>query len=374
MEKPIVLVIMDGVGKGDGGSGDAVVVAKTPTLDKLLATCPHTYLKAHGTAVGLPSDEDMGNSEVGHNALGCGQVYSQGAKLVGESIENGALFASATWKDLVANAEGKALHFLGLLSDGNVHSNIHHLIALLKQAKAEGVKKAYCHILLDGRDVPATSAPEYVAMLEDVLKELNTDGCDYAIGRFTRGCPNRCPWCVVPKMDGNEVRHVADLKDFWDGQKVVRLLDDNIMADADEFIRDCGQLSRAGVHVIWEALDIRLVTDETAQALASVRTEKSIHFAWDGHGQDDAVPRGIETLERNGIKPWRLMFYVLVGFNTDREYDLHRIYTLRDMGANPFVMPFDKSDRYQKDLARWCNNKFIFKSTRRFEDYNDRVR
>ena len=104
MEKPIVLGIMDGVGKGDGGSGDAVAVAKTPTLDHLLATCPHTYLKAHGTAVGLPSDDDMGNSEVGHNALGCGQVYSQGAKLVGESIENGALFASSTWNELVDNA------------------------------------------------------------------------------------------------------------------------------------------------------------------------------------------------------------------------------------------------------------------------------
>ena len=181
MEKPIVLVIMDGVGKGDGGSGDAVTVAKTPTLDHLLATCPHTYLKAHGTAVGLPSDEDMGNSEVGHNALGCGQVYSQGAKLVGESIENGALFASSTWKALVANAEGKALHFLGLLSDGNVHSNIHHLIALLRRAKAEGVKKVFCHILLDGRDVPATSALEYVEMLENVLAELSTDGCTYAI-------------------------------------------------------------------------------------------------------------------------------------------------------------------------------------------------
>ncbi len=181
MEKPIVLVIMDGVGKGDGGSGDAVVVAKTPTLDNLLATCPHTYLKAHGTAVGLPSDDDMGNSEVGHNALGCGQVYSQGAKLVGESIENGALYASETWQDLVANARDKAMHFIGLLSDGNVHSNIAHLIALLRQAHAEGVKKAYCHILLDGRDVPATSALEYVGMLEDVLAELNTDGCDYAI-------------------------------------------------------------------------------------------------------------------------------------------------------------------------------------------------
>ncbi len=181
MEKPIVLVIMDGVGKGDGGSGDAVVMAKTPTLDHLLSTCPHTYLKAHGTAVGLPSDEDMGNSEVGHNALGCGQVYSQGAKLVGESIENGSLFASATWKELVANAEGKAMHFMGLLSDGNVHSNISHLIALLKQAKAEGVKKAYCHILLDGRDVPATSALEYVGQLEDVLAQLRDEDHDYAI-------------------------------------------------------------------------------------------------------------------------------------------------------------------------------------------------
>ena len=182
MEKPIVLVIMDGVGKGDGGSGDAVKNAKTPTLDHLLETCPHTWLKAHGTAVGLPSDDDMGNSEVGHNALGCGQIYSQGAKLVGESIENGALYASETWKELVANAvSGKAMHFLGLLSDGNVHSNIHHLIALLRQAKAEGVKKAYCHILLDGRDVPATSALEYVDQLEQVLAELNTEGCDYAI-------------------------------------------------------------------------------------------------------------------------------------------------------------------------------------------------
>ncbi len=179
--KPIVLVIMDGVGKGDGGSGDAVKVANTPTLDHLLSAYPHTWLKAHGTAVGLPSDEDMGNSEVGHNALGCGQVYSQGAKLVGESIESGKLYASATWQELIANAQDKALHFMGLLSDGNVHSNISHLIAMLRQAKAQGVKKCYCHILLDGRDVPATSALEYVGQLEDLLKELSCDGCDYAI-------------------------------------------------------------------------------------------------------------------------------------------------------------------------------------------------
>ncbi len=95
-KKPVVLVIMDGVGKGDGGPGDAVKLANTPNLDRLFATCPHNWLKAHGTAVGLPTDDDMGNSEVGHNALGCGQIYSQGAKLVGESIETGALFQSET--------------------------------------------------------------------------------------------------------------------------------------------------------------------------------------------------------------------------------------------------------------------------------------
>ena len=183
MEKPIVLVIMDGVGKGDGGSGDAVAVAKTPTLDHLLATCPHTYLKAHGTAVGLPTDDDMGNSEVGHNALGCGQVYSQGAKLVEESIESGKLFQSKTWQDLVSNCltRDKALHFLGLLSDGNVHSNISHLFAMLKAAKTAGVHRVYCHILLDGRDVPATSALTYVDALEQVLAELREPGFDYAI-------------------------------------------------------------------------------------------------------------------------------------------------------------------------------------------------
>lgn len=191
---------------------------------------------------------------------------------------------------------------------------------------------------------------------------------DYAIGRFTRGCPNRCPWCVVPKMDGNTVHHVADLADFWCGQKTVRLLDDNIMADADEFCRDCEQLHDAGVHVIWEALDIRMVDNCTAQALASVKTAKSIHFAWDGHSQDKAIARGIETLAKHGIKPYRLMFYVLVGFNTSHEYDMHRIMTLHKLGANPFVMPFDKSQPYQKHLARWCNNKAVFKTTT-FKDY-----
>ena len=196
---------------------------------------------------------------------------------------------------------------------------------------------------------------------------------DYALGRFTRGCPNRCPWCVVWRMDGNEVRHVADLNDFWCGQKVVRLLDDNIMADEDEFVADCKQLHDANVRVIWEALDIRRVNDRTAQALASVKQEKSIHFAWDSKAQGGWAERGIETLKRNGIKPYRLMFYVLVGHSTTPEYDMHRIMTLHKLGVNPFVMPFNKSDPYQHHLARWCNNKFVFKKTS-FDEYEPWVK
>ena len=183
MEKQVVLVVMDGVGKSKTGLGDAVGKANTPTLDKLLAECPHTYIKAHGTAVGLPSDEDMGNSEVGHNALGCGQVYSQGAKLVEEAIESGDIFASAAWRALADNClkNASTMHFIGLLSDGNVHSNIAHLIALIKGAKADGIKRVRVHALLDGRDVPATSALVYVEQLEKACAELNDASFDARI-------------------------------------------------------------------------------------------------------------------------------------------------------------------------------------------------
>ncbi len=181
--KPILLVIMDGVGFSKTGIGDAVTMANTPNLDHFLKTYPNCRLKAHGPAVGLPSDDDMGNSEVGHNALGCGQIYSQGAKLVNESIQSGKIYESTAWKEEIENvkAHDSTLHFLGLLSDGNVHSNISHLIAMIKEAKAEGVKKVRVHVLLDGRDVPATSALVYVDQLETVLAELNDASFDARI-------------------------------------------------------------------------------------------------------------------------------------------------------------------------------------------------
>ncbi len=181
--KPVLLIVMDGIGFSSTGIGDAVAAAHTPTLDRLLADCPSVRLKAHGTAVGLPSDDDMGNSEVGHNALGCGQIYSQGAKLVNESIESGKIFSSEAWKKASENctAHGSTMHFIGLLSDGNVHSNISHLFAMLAAAKQAGVSRARVHILLDGRDVPATSAMTYVDALEAKLAELSDSGFDAKI-------------------------------------------------------------------------------------------------------------------------------------------------------------------------------------------------
>lgn len=183
VKKPVVLVVMDGVGLSDNVLGNAVKMAYKPHLDKLWETCPHTELRAHGLAVGLPTDGDMGNSEVGHNAIGSGQIYSQGAKLVNENIESGEMFESAAWKELVNNVKehDSTMHFLGLLSDGNVHSHINHLKALIAQAKKEGVKRVRLHILLDGRDVPETSALKYVDEIESFMNDLNDADFDAQI-------------------------------------------------------------------------------------------------------------------------------------------------------------------------------------------------
>ena len=174
---------MDGVGVSENAEGNAVKSANKPVLDKLLATYPNMLLKAHGKAVGLPSDDDMGNSEVGHNAIGAGKVYSQGAKLVNESIESGDMYKADGWREIIANvkANNSTLHFLGLFSDGNVHSHINHLKAMIKEAKAEGVKRVRIHILLDGRDVGETSALDYVLPFEEYIGGLRDDSFDVCI-------------------------------------------------------------------------------------------------------------------------------------------------------------------------------------------------
>lgn len=181
---PLLLVIMDGIGLGKEDEGNAVFMAKTPVLDKLLQSKLCTKLKAHGPAVGLPSEDDMGNSEVGHNAMGAGRVFAQGAKLVNSSINTGSIFTSPTWKSVVQKGlAGGTVHFLGLLSDGNVHSHINHLFAMINECAKEGVKRVRIHVLLDGRDVPGRTALNYIIPLEELLAKINNEkGFDYKIG------------------------------------------------------------------------------------------------------------------------------------------------------------------------------------------------
>ena len=180
---PLLTIVMDGVGIAPDNGANAIAAAHTPTLDMLMKNYPTLAIKAHGTAVGLPGDDDMGNSEVGHNALGSGQVFAQGAKLVSQSIESGKIFASETWNTLVDGVKKNAstLHFLGLFSDGNVHSHIDHLKALISEAKNAGVKRVRVHILLDGRDVGETSALDYVLPFEAYLDSLRSADFDIAI-------------------------------------------------------------------------------------------------------------------------------------------------------------------------------------------------
>jgi 2,3-bisphosphoglycerate-independent phosphoglycerate mutase len=185
---PLLLVILDGWGVGKEDQSNAIFRAKTPNMKALQAegTKNHLYrtLKAHGPWVGLPSDKDMGNSEVAHNAMGAGRVYDQGSKLVNAALESRKIFQTPVWKALVDPVKnGSAtLHLIGLLSDGNVHSHIDQLFAILGELAAEGAQRVRLHPLLDGRDVPAKSGLKYIDMLETKLSELSADkGVDYRI-------------------------------------------------------------------------------------------------------------------------------------------------------------------------------------------------
>ncbi|MEL6184832.1 MAG: 2,3-bisphosphoglycerate-independent phosphoglycerate mutase [Myxococcota bacterium] len=179
---PVVFVVMDGVGVGPADEGNAVTLARTPHLDALRASASYCEVAAHGRAVGLPSDDDMGNSEVGHNALGAGRVFAQGAKLVNEAIASGRMFEGDAWKQALARATaGGALHFMGLLSDGNVHSHIDHLETMIGRAVQAGAGRVFVHALLDGRDVGETTSLEYIDRLESFLDGLRGEGRTLAI-------------------------------------------------------------------------------------------------------------------------------------------------------------------------------------------------
>lgn len=183
------------------------------------------------------------------------------------------------------------------------------------------------------------------------------------MGYSTRGCVRRCPFCVVPKKDGR-LRVVAEFGDLWSGRDELVLLDGNVTAaPIEHFRRLCKEATAARCRLDFsQGLDARLLTDEHAAILAHTRYGRRLHLAFDNMTDEPAVRAAIATFGRAGIPPSRLSFYVLVGFDTTHAENLERIEILRALGADPFVMPFDRSDPYQRRLARWVNNKVAFKA------------
>jgi 2,3-bisphosphoglycerate-independent phosphoglycerate mutase len=180
---PLLLIIMDGIGIGKADEANAVYMADTPNLNTLFKSNLYTQLNAHGTAVGLPSDDDMGNSEVGHNAIGAGRIFDQGARLVNAALKTGSIFQSEVWDNIVTRSKnGGTIHFIGLLSDGNVHSHIEQLFIMIDKCAELNFKKVRVHALLDGRDVGERTALDYIIPTEERLKNISKEkGLDYAI-------------------------------------------------------------------------------------------------------------------------------------------------------------------------------------------------
>ncbi|XP_066381286.1 2,3-bisphosphoglycerate-independent phosphoglycerate mutase-like [Miscanthus floridulus] len=181
--KPVAVVVLDGWGEATPDQYNCIHVAQTPVMDSLKNGAPEkwTLVKAHGTAVGLPSDDDMGNSEVGHNALGAGRIFAQGAKLVDSALASGKIYNGDGFNYIKESFESGTLHLIGLLSDGGVHSRLDQLQLLLKGASERGAKKIRVHILTDGRDVLDGSSVGFVETLENDLSELRGKGIDAQI-------------------------------------------------------------------------------------------------------------------------------------------------------------------------------------------------
>lgn len=196
---------------------------------------------------------------------------------------------------------------------------------------------------------------------------------DTAYGFLTRGCPRGCHFCIVADKEGRVSRKVADLSEWWRGQKYIKLLDPNLLA-CPGHIDLLGQLKDSGAWVDFtQGLDCRLLTEENISAINQVRL-KQIHFAWDHMKEETAVLRGLRKYAKLAVRKPNGAFatvYCLTNYDTTMEENLYRVYTLRDMGFDPYVMIYDKPNAPKdvKRLQRWCNNRWIFKSVPDFKDY-----
>jgi len=236
---PLVTVIMDGVGLGKQDASDGVYVSYTPVLEELFKEKIFRKLRAHGTAVGLPSDDDMGNSEVGPNARGAGRIFAQGAKLVNEAIGSGKIFSGQSWAKIRERAATGTVHFIGLVSDGNVHSHIRQLEALLDRCSVEGFKRVRVHALLDGRDVGEKSALTYIEPLERKLSCLSSDGKDYRIasggGRMVTTMDRyNADWGVVER--GWKAHVLGEGRGFGSASQAVKTYYDEDPSATDQYL------------------------------------------------------------------------------------------------------------------------------------------
>ena len=208
---PACLIIMDGFGLDEPGPGNAISLAETPVLDELFATRPFTQLQASGEAVGLPEGQ-MGNSEVGHLNIGAGRIVFQELTRINRACRDGSIAQNAIINEAFAEARdaGGVVHFMGLLSDGGVHSSNEHLYALLAAAKAAGASQVFVHCFMDGRDVPPRSGAGYLAELEVKLAELSDESCRFAVasiqGRYYGMGARR------EGMEGHRRRRAAHLR------------------------------------------------------------------------------------------------------------------------------------------------------------------
>ena len=200
-------------------------------------------------------------------------------------------------------------------------------------------------------------------------------GFGHSMGFAMRGCRFRCGFCVVPRKEG-KARSNRTIEQLWTNRSsdFLWLLDNDFFGNPNW--KECiGEIRELELRVCFlQGLNIRIITEEQAHALASVRFrnkkgDRSIaSFAWDRMRDEKLIRRGVKRLEGAGIKPWQMQFFVLIGYDTDMEQDLHRVLLLRDLGADPFVMPFDRSDQYQKSFTRWVNHRAIF-NTVTWADY-----
>jgi len=219
---------------------------------------------------------------------------------------------------------------------------------------------AYGYIPVDCKVIQGGSGYDLDIRLSDEAESIYPDyslyGIDYAMGFTTRGCTRECGFCIVPRKEG-KLHPVADIHQFWNGQKRLMLMDNNLAGDTEHFKFIVNQVINHKIQTDFnQGLDIRLIDDEKAKLLSRVQLWKGyrLRFAWDSMDLEQDVMRGIGILTKF-MKSWKLMFYILVGYDTNEDEDLYRVEMLKSLGVRSFVMPFDRTSEYQRDLARWVN-------------------